>query len=210
MAEVKLPNVEPNSKTYRKAREKLQPVIRKDDVISTKKPISRKLADKFLETDIQEAKEYFFRDILVPGIKDAALDIISMLLTGEGYSSNRRRGGYSNYSNYGRSSYRGSSSRDRARRGRDYDRESCYERDDKVSYRDIVVRDRSDAEEIVDKLHDRIQDRGDATVAELLELVDIPSAYTDNNYGWTRCSEINLRRVNGGWLIDVDEARYLN
>lgn len=209
MAEVKLPKIEPNSKTYKEKREKMQPVIRKDEIISTRKPITKRLADKFLETDIQEAKEYFLRDILIPGIKDTVLDVISMLLTGEGYSSNRRRGGYSNYSSYGRSNYRSYSSSHRRSR----DREARYEdthREEKVSYRDIVVRERGDAEEIVDKLHDRIQDRGDATVAELLELVDIPSAYTDNNYGWTRCSQIDIRRVNGGWLIDVDDAKYLN
>ena len=44
----------------------------------------------------------------------------------------------------------------------------------------------------------------------LLDLVDVPGRYTDNNWGWDDDRDIGIRRVSSGYLIDVAEPKYLD
>lgn len=219
MAEVDVSQLRPNSHKYRseqeekaaseakeKKKEKLGPVVSKDKVVSTKKPLSKKFADTFIKQDVDDVKNYLLMDVVIPGIKNLLLDGLSMIFFGE---VQRRRGGNfyerdrnrTSYSSYYRGSSVSRSSRDRGRR---------YEEDDKINYRNIVLRERRDAEDVIEQLRRRIQDQGSASVADLFDLIDVAGKYTDNNWGWTSDRQIGIRRVSDGYLIDVDEAEYLD
>lgn len=208
-------SLKPNSHAYKEQREKgknvssdrqkLNPIVKKSSVVSTKKPLSQKFTELFISEDTKDVKSYVIMDVLIPTVKNTILDVIEMIFFG-GTTGRRSRGSYSNrdrvsYSSYYRSEYNGS------RRDSDDRR---YSSNEKVDYRNIVLRDRRDAEEVITELKRRIDTYQQATIADLLDLIDISSSYVDNNWGWTDERDIGIRRVNSGYLIDVAEAKYLD
>lgn len=213
MASIDVSSLEPNSHKYRaekaaeqqKERERLKPIVSKDSVVSTKKPMSKKFTETFLTEDSKDIKSWLLLDIIIPGIKNTILDILSMMFFGETASRSRKSSGSKKSTsrfNY-RSCYDDDDDRERIRRRRKY-----YS-DDRVDFRNIVLKNRSDAEEIVDELRKRIHDYDSVSVADLLDLVDIPGRYTDNNWGWDDERDIGIRRISSGYLIDVGEPKYL-
>lgn len=217
--EIDINSLKPNSHTYKDGirrdtveketdeREKLTPVVKKDAVVSTKRPLGKKLADMFISEDIEDVKSYVIRDLIIPGIKNAIIDIAEMIFFGERTGRRGSRSGKDrdrvSYASY----YKSDDRRGSARRGGRNDRE--YERNDRVDYRNIILRDRRDAEDVVDSLKRRIHEYGSATIADLLDLIEVTGKYTDNNWGWTDERDVGIRRVNSGYLIDVAEASYL-
>lgn len=212
MAEVRVEDIKPNSHAYKeqekkKERSEVKQVVKKSAIVPQKESFGKKFAKSFLADEVNDVKEYIIMDCIVPGIKNAILNMISMSFFGESYDGGRRRGrddryDYSSY--YGRSSYSG---RDRDRREKR--REESRERDRSVDCRNIILYDRRDAEDLVDAMRDRIRDTGGVSVAELLTMIDEPSKYTDNDYGWDRADDIGIKRVSRGFLIDVPEPRYI-
>lgn len=192
----------------RKRSEKLDPIVKKSDVIVKKEPISKKVKKAFISDDAKDVTSYILFDIIVPGIKDGIFATLERMFYGSssGYSSRDRDTYYGrdrvSYASY----YKKRDSRERDRDRRD----DILERDDRVDYRHIVLKRREDAENIVRTLRDYIHDYDQVSVARLLDLIDEPGRYTDNNYGWTRESDIGIKRTRGGgYLIDVPEAEYL-
>lgn len=208
---VDMSNLEPNSHKYKaeKNREKIQPVINKNQVVSTKKPFGKKISETFMTEDAKDIKTWLIMDVLIPGVKSTILDIISMMFFGElsssrNRSSSRSRNGRTNYSSIYRDSY---DRNERNRRRRD----DSYESDDNVDFRNIVLRERRDAERLIEEARRRIRDSSSQaiSIAELLDLIDAPSRYTDCNWGWDDERDIGIRRVSSGYLIDVAEPKYI-
>lgn len=214
MAEVKMENIKPNSHKSKEMnktdKEKITPVVSKSSVVSTKKPLSQKFAETFLKEDVDDVKMWLISDVIVPGIKNTLLDMLSMMFfggSGGGYNRRSNQNGYTrervSYNSYYKSDYG-------SRRGRDerdsYGRPST----DKVDYRNIILQRRDDAEAVINEMHNRIDKYGQVSIADMLEAMEITSKYTDNNWGWTSHNDIGLRRVANGWLIDVAEAELLD
>lgn len=203
-------SLKPNSnKSKEQEREKLTPVVNKSGVVSTKKTFGDKVAEVFIEEDLNEVKSYVLQDVIIPGIKNTILDVMEMLFFGG--SRGRARGGNSNnrekvsYASY----YKSESSSRSQRQNRDQQRSRVIS-NEKVDYRHIVLRNRNEAEEVVDKIIRRISEYGSASVADLFDLLDITGSYNDNNWGWTNERDIGIRRVSAGYLIDVAEAQPLD
>lgn len=210
MPNITVSSIEPNSGKYKREQEskedrkKMRPVVKKSALVSTKKSFGRKMAQAFIGEEVQDLKKYFIVDVLIPGIKNTILDLISMMFFNESYRGRGRskdkkyKTSYSSY--YDDKKY--TSSKSSNRRAYDYD-------DDKVDYRDIVLRDRRDAEEIVDNLKERIREYGSASIADLYDLIEMSGKYTDNDWGWDDERDIGVKRVSSGFLIDVAEAKYI-
>lgn len=214
MAKVNLEDLKPNSHAYKESqkkedeKKKLTPVVKKGSVVN-KNSFGKKLTETFIEEDVQDVKDYIIFDAIIPGIKNLCLDALEMFFFGG--SGGRRRGrrrdddertSYSSY--YKSAKYK------RSRRRRDDDDDDDYEKSDKTDYRDIVVKYSDDAKDVVDQMRGRIHEYGQATVADLFDLVGITGKYTDNNWGWTKEEQIGIRRVSDGYLIDVPEAKLLD
>lgn len=197
------------SKAGSESRKKTKPVVSREGVVSTKKPLSKKMAETFMSEDAKDVKSWLLMDVIIPGIKNTVLDMIQMMFFGE---IDSRRHGRDRRDRYDRTSYssyyRGNSSSSRS----SYSRSSRdrYDSDDRVDFRNIVLRVRGDAERVVDEMKERIHKDGSASVADLLDLIDVPGRYTDNNYGWDDERDIGIRRVSNGYLIDVSEPKYLD
>ncbi len=203
------PNKKPTEQpTDKKTAPKLESVVKQGRVVSTKPTLGKRIRSLFIADDVEDVGGYLVNELIVPFIKDTILDLGEMLLFGQVSGRRRSRGrrSYSNVSTDYSASYR--SPRDRDRRDRDEKRYSRRGID--TDYREIVLSDRNDARNVVASLHDRIKTYGSASVADLLELVDQSSVYTDTAYGWRSPEQIGISHVGRGWLIDVDDAEPLD
>ncbi len=158
-----------------------------------------KLARVFMPDDVQDVKSYILIDVLVPMIKDAAIDILKTLFYGE--SSLGRKGSAASkisYRNY-------------------YDRESDRKRNysssalrSRYGYDDIVLDSRGEAEEVLLRMDELIDSYGVASVADLYELVGKTGDFTHNKYGWTDIRSASVVRVRDGYLLKFPKAMPLD
>ena len=172
-----------------------------------KKGAVQKFADVFLSEDISNVKDYLLLDVLIPAAKKALFDIVTngfdMLLYGEAgrtkKTSPASKVSYRSY--YDRESGRKehiSSPRSGSRYG--------YE------HSDIIVDNRRDAEEILNRMDELIESYKIASVSDLYEFAGIDGDHTDCNYGWTDISTATIVRSynNDGWLIKMPKAVAIN
>lgn len=200
-------NYKPNShksKEENKAlpdeREKLEKVIK--GTAKTKKNEMRKLRDIFISEDVKSVKSYILMDVLVPAIKDAIEDIVTngirMVLRGE-------------------TSARKSSSASKISYNRIYDSKinnDRFARDSspslRYSYDDIILESRGEAEDVITRMEEIIEEYGFVRVADLYDLVGITGDYTDNKYGWTSIRSAEPVRVRNGYMLRLPRAVPLN
>ena len=200
-------NYKPNShksKEENKAlpdeREKLEKIIK--GTAKTKKNEIRKLKDVFISEDVKSVKSYILMDVLVPAIKDAIEDIVTngirMVLRGE-------------------TSARKSSSASKISYNRIYDSKinnDRFARDSspslRYSYDDIVLESRGEAEDVITRMEEIIEEYGFVRVADLYDLVGITGDYTDNKYGWTSIRSAEPVRVRNGYMLRLPRAVPLN
>lgn len=215
MAEINLDDLEPNSHKYKEEkievaeekpkREKLKPVIKKDNIVSTKKTLSEKFVDTFIQEDVNTVKKYVIDDVVIPGFKNLVLDCLSMFFFKESYDGRRRGRDDDDYYDYSVRYKSGKKKKKKKRRDDD-----DYDDEEKTTdYHHIVLKHREDAEEVCKELRRRIKKYDKASVADLFDLIGKTGNYTDNNWGWTDKDDIGIRRVSNGFLIDVTEAELL-
>lgn len=193
----------PNSYRSREKKDQEEPKKKVEKIISgtaksKKKNEIRKFADAFISEDISSVKSYIVLDVFVPAMKKAISDVVTngidMILYGEtGHTkkSGASKISYSKY--YDRVNDRPSS---RTRNGYSYD--------------DIVLDDRGEAEEVLSRMDELIDNYGLVSVADLYDLVGITGSYTDNKYGWTNIRSAHTVRTNDGYLLKLPKALPLN
>lgn len=184
-----------------------------------KTPIGEKLAKTFLKGDnLENIGQFLVQDVVIPAIVDTVVDFIqrgtNMLFYGDNSSRgtsrnitmnrNRNREQYNRISSLGASGSR----RDAGvqQRGRtEYNR--VYK-----GYEGLFIESRGDAEEILDSMDNLVQDYDCVSVADLYDLVGITTNYTDNKWGWYKADVAcaTIRRVRGGWTIDLPEPEPLD
>lgn len=164
-----------------------------------KKTEVRKLADSFISEDMHSVKEYIVQEVLIPTAKKVISEVVTnsidMLLYGEVKSKKRGQ-------NESRVSYTKYYERDRER---DYDR-GARTRSRGYDYDDIILDTRREAEEVLDRMQDLIDNYGIVSVADLYDLVGINGSYTDNKYGWTQLRSADVQRVRDGYLLKLPKA----
>lgn len=74
----------------------------------------------------------------------------------------------------------------------------------------IVLTDRREVSNIIDKLQDIVDQYEVATVADLYTLVGLPSKYVDNDWGWSDIGSPRTVRVDGGFQIVLPDPVFLD
>ena len=185
-----------NQKDTPADRKKLEKVVT-GTVKTKKKGEIRKFTDVFVSEDISNVKNYIFMDVLVPAIKKAISDIVTsgtnMILyggTGRGSKS----------SLVDRISYTDYSKRSSACPVDNYRSRSGY------SYDDIILESRGEAEEVLTRMDELVEQYGVVSIADLYDLVGKSCEYTDNKYGWTNIRNAEPIRVRDGYMLKFPKA----
>lgn len=185
-----------SNKSKEKPEKKRAQKIVSGPVRSRKKSGLKKLANVFVQEDIDSVKSFIFTDVLVPALKKLVWDVITggtdMALFG-GSGAGKRK------TNAGRVSYRSyyDEKRDRhstpVRGGYDFD--------------DVILDNRGEAENVLSAMDDIIDIYGVVSVLDYYDLTGYNSTPTDNKYGWTNIRSAEIVRLrDGGYVIKLPKA----
>lgn len=178
------------------------------EVIRRKKPVGKRFAEFFGGGDARGVWGYVMVDVVVPAIKDMVADGFSQgierMLFGDSRSSGRRSSGryggvYS--SPQGHFSYNRPTTirQDPRNEPRSISRRGRSTQD----FDEIILANRAEAEEVIDRLFDLVSRFDQATVADLYDLVGITGNYQDEKWGWTDIRGAGAQRVRGGYLLNL-------
>lgn len=184
-------------------------------VIKRKKPLGRRLMDTFFSGDSDSVIGYLGKQVLLPAVQDLVTDIVKQGI---------ERAVYGEVRSASRSSYRGTNSSG-PRTHISYDRPSSIVRSTSITpsnaprrpvtqpsafdIGEIILGTKLEAQVVVDKLGEAIEEYGAVTVANLNDLIGQTSAYTDHKWGWTDLVDLRVKRVNEGYLLQLPEPEDL-
>lgn len=181
-------------------------------VIQRKKPLGKRFLETFFSGS-DSVISYILQEILVPAIKDVVADSVTQgmekLIFGDARSSSRRTGtrpGSSpNYISYNRFA-NSSSTPTRPDPRPQLSRHARASHD----FSEIVLGTRRDADAVTDAIFELLQRYGQATIADLYGLLDIPTGFTDEQWGWKDIRGYKIERVNNGYLLDLPRPEQLD
>lgn len=199
-----MPDYQSNSKKRKEAESTTPKVVERvvvSDVIIQKKSVGRKFKDLFIAADIRTVIHYVATDVLLPAAKNMLWDSLSK--GGErmifGDSAVRRRnfgsGPRITYNNPINRGYEPSSSR-YAPRPSSEPRGSRHIRDD------FLLSTREEAELVLERMNDIIDNYDVVSLADLNDLVGLPTTHVDNKWGWSSLGNVQIRQIREGFLID--------
>ena len=167
--------------------------------VKTQKNNKRKLADLFISEDAGNVKNYIFLDVIIPAVKKAIYDLVvgaldMSLYGGRGGGGRRSTADKVSYRDYNSVSRRDTRSYESARTTSGY------------SYDDIVLETRGEAEAVLTRMDEIMEEYEIVRVADLYDLVGITGEHTDNKYGWTNIRNAKIVRVRDGWKIEMPRA----
>ena len=144
-----------------------------------------------LSHDMENIKTYALKDVLIPALQKAVVDIVRngvemLVYRGEKPPSSRNSAlPYVSYNKYGSSS----------------DRRYSEPRSVGYGIDDIVLETRGEAVEVLRHMDAIVDSYGVLSVLDLFDLVGIRSTPNDNKYGWTNIRSAEIVRVSGGYTI---------
>lgn len=175
------------------------------EVIERKRGFFSKTRSFLGGDDAHNVGAYILYEVAIPALKDLALDMLSKggerALFGEVRSPRRRYGGRS-HTDYDRP-YRPSVSIGRDRDDRPRDRELSTKARRTHDFREVVLADRGDAEDVLAGLVELIDSYDVATVQDFYSMVGVAGSFTDAKWGWTDLRGARIASVRGGWLLDL-------
>lgn len=165
---------------------------------------ARKVVGEIIREDARSVGETVLWDVIIPTVKNLISDTVtrgieSMLYGGD--SRPRSRNSYSDYSGYSRP--KGNRDRPTERRDRRSARHAEPERNE------IIFDSRSDANDVIDRMSDLIDQYGQASLADLNALIGASSNFIDDNWGWTDMGSFDVRQVRDGFMLTHDEPQSL-
>ena len=169
-----------------------------DKIVKGKVKTKKKngILSSFINNDLQDIKKYIVEDVLIPTIKKTITDVvknsIDMFFYGEVSRPNRTNSSRISYSSY-----------------YDRDREPRRRRND-LLIDDIVLESRSEAEEVLDRLDEMIEEFGMASVLNLYDLIGVTAPFTADKYGWTDIRNATAVRVRDGYLLKLPRVMPLD
>ena len=190
-------NYEPNSNKYKESQEKkkLEKAV-SGSVTTKKKTEARKIANAFISDDIADVKTYILMDVLIPSAKKAISEIVSNGI---------------NMILYGKKSVKNNTSKNTSKISyRDYyddKRTSARTVKSTFDFDDIILDNRGEAENVLDLLDELIREYGQASVADLYQLVGISCNYAYYNYGWTDITKAYVDPIREGYLLRMPKAK---
>ena len=194
---------------------KITKAVVKESVRTRREPLGRKILDTFF-SDAESAdsiKSYIIFEKIIPAMKDTATDIwqsIPDFLFGTGEYSTSRRNSRRSYDSY----YVRPRTSTVRQTTRSNDMEE-YLRNKRAhgsaDYRDIVFESRMDAQEVLNKLIDALDQYEVVSLVDLYSAVGITSKFTDDKFGWDSLDGSRILRARGGgYTLDLPPLKAID
>lgn len=204
MSEV--PNYPSNSHKSKKEPAKVEKDVKQVTtgvVVKRKRGLGRKVAETFTGEDLSSVGGYILFEVIIPAAKamlsDAASQGVERVLFGESRPRNASGGARTNYSTYSKSGQNVQPARTISTRGR-----ASHD------FNEIVLETRAEAEVVIERLGDLIDNFDIATVADLYDLVGITGDFVDQKWGWTNLRGAHVSVVRGGYLLNLPRTEAIS
>lgn len=197
----------PKPKKVEKGHERKVEQITVGKISKKKKSLGRKVTETIFDEDSKSVGQYILWDVLIPAAKSTISDVVSngieMLLYGgertRGNRTSRDRGrSYVSYSSYYEDDRREHYKRNRRARQAQHD------------FDDVLFDSRNDAEAVLSRMLDVLDEYDDISVADFYDMVGVDSVYTDRDWGWENLSSAYVERIRDGYIIRLPRAIALN
>ncbi len=200
-----------NSKRPERSREEPKKVERvvQGEAVRRKVPLGRRFTQNIIGGDAQSVLGYMLEEIVIPYVRDMISDALTGGIDRAIFGENARgRGGRSHRGGSGRGTDYHSISSNRGGRpayrdDRDRPRELSRRSRSSHNFDEIILEQRVEAEEVLDRMDAWIDKYGMVSVAEFYELCGVSGNYTDQKYGWTDIRGASIHRVRGGYLVKL-------
>lgn len=177
------------------------------DVVVQKKSLGRKIRDLIIEAEMRNVGRYIFSEVLIPAFKGVVSDAMNKGTDRMLYGERSRRNHYTmgprvtynspinrGYREPERSRYGPATSAPRVARARE----------------DFILSSREEADLVLERMNDIIDTYEAVSVADLNELVGLPTTHVDNKWGWTFLGDVDVRQIREGYLIDLPQPETLS
>lgn len=173
-------------------------------VRTRKQPVARRVGETFLGGDARTVGQHIVLDVLLPATKNLISDMVTEGINRLLFGDNAPRGGSRrSYTSYG-SYYTGSAAR------RDGSQRQMSSRARRMhDFEELVFDSRLEAESVLERMRDIIEQYDMASVADLYSLAGVSSNYVDNNWGWRNLAQARTRQVREGFLLELPRAEEL-
>lgn len=150
----------------------------------------------FSNDDVVDLKHHLVYEVLIPTVKRAASESLTKAVNAIfGTHVSVPRDSIS-----GRTDYHGASDR----------RESTSRVRSVLDYDDIIVGSYEEADTVIQKMLDQLEEFHMVRISDLYELVGLTAPYTGNSYGWRNLDGARPVAVSEGeWLIKLPKAVFL-
>jgi hypothetical protein len=181
-----------------------KPVIEKvvtGEVVVAKRSFGQKFKGVFFGGEFKNAGRYVIAEVLLPALRNLMVDTttkgVERMVYGE-RTHMRRPTQYSSRTSY---------SNPMMRRDRPYlPDQAPIARQVRRDTNDLILASRDEATLVLERLIDIVDKYNVASLADLYDLVGLPSSPVDNKWGWTYLNATEIRQVRDGYLLDLPPA----
>lgn len=195
-------NAEKNTPKKQLPEKKVEKII-SGEVVHKKKPLGRRFKEVFFGGEFSNAARYIAADVLLPALRNLVVDSVEMGIKRMVYgdSMGRRRSTQNEYRP--RVQYNNPIARNRDPRDSVYipDQPPHPYRQNRAEANEIIISSREEAMAVLERLMDITDNYDVASLADLYDLVGLPSSHTDNKWGWTNLANVEIRQVREGYLL---------
>jgi hypothetical protein len=189
-----------------------QPRVQKvttGEVKTKRKSLRKQFSDAFVGGDIKSTMRYAMFDLLLPEARDLVWSVFSggfeKWIFGDGRRRSRSQSGSSD-SQYQATQYQYNRAYDRGPLMSGPTRALSRSARSKHNFDEIILGSRSEAEEVITQMFEVMNHYGEVSVADLYDLVGLPSSHTDYKWGWSNLRGAGTTRERDGYLLDLPDA----
>ena len=173
-------------------------------VMQRKKTFGQKFKDAFIGGEFRSASTYILAEVLLPALRNTIVDATSKGIERMIYGDVTPR----SHNNYG-------NNRPRISYDSPLHPMSPQHRaylphqpgpGKRQQFNDIVLTSRAEAELIIERMGDIIENYEYASISDLKHLIGERSNYVDKTWGWSSINFVDIRQIREGWLISFPSA----
>lgn len=191
----------PETKAEKKKKAEKEKKVEK--VVSSAKEIKPSLGERmkdiFFSGDFTGAARYVATEVLLPAMRNLIVETVSTAVERAVYGETRRR---PRSAHDPRPQYRyDRAGRNSERRGYVPDQPLPPSSRRHVSVNDVVLGTREEAELVLERMNDIIDQYEVVSVADFKELCGLPNHYVDNTWGWHTLVSAVIRQDRTGYIL---------
>lgn len=174
------------------------------EVVVKKKSVGSKVKGIFFGGEFKGAMRYIMTDVMLPALKNLVVDATSKGVERVIYGDRAPRRSFDSRSpliSYNRvpDRYRSVMLPDQPPLPTSYSGRAPR----KHEAGEIILATRAEAELVLEGLITVVDKYDVASVADLHDLVGLPTTFVDNNWGWTRLGGSSIRQIREGFLLEL-------